>query len=110
MRERPRSPLPWTLVVASLLLVGIVLYLLFSAYLPAKQRIARLESELRDVYAREAQLQTRLAKEEQGKAARDQQLAAYTAERDALARRLEELEKELAAVKAPRRPAPAPRR
>ena len=95
--------MPWLLVTASALLLAIVLYLLFSAYLPAKRRVARLEAELREVYTREAQLQTRLNREEQRGAQREQQLAAFTAERQALSRRVDELEKEIAAAKSARR-------
>lgn len=103
MARPARSTLPWTLVVASVLLVGVVLYLLFAAYLPAQQRVGGLERELRDVYAREAQLQTRLQREQQQGAVREQQLAAFAAERQALTKRVEELEKELEALKTRRR-------
>jgi septal ring factor EnvC (AmiA/AmiB activator) len=100
---RERTTLPWTLVAASVLLVVTVLYLLFGAYVPAKQRIARLEAELRDVYAREGELQTRLQREELGKTTREQQLAAFAAERAALGKRLEQLETELQVVKGARK-------
>ncbi|MBI2219472.1 MAG: hypothetical protein HYU51_19510 [Candidatus Rokubacteria bacterium] len=103
MVDRGRVILPWTLVAASVLLVVIVLYLLFGGYLPARQRIARLEAELRDVYAREAQLQTRLQREDRSRTVREQQLAAFAAERDALGKRLEQLEVELAALKGRKR-------
>ena len=95
--DRARAPLPWLLVAASVLLLAIVLYLFFAAYLPAKQQMARLEAELKQVYAREAQLQTKLAQQEKSHALREQQVTAITQERDALARRIEELEKQLAA-------------
>ena len=84
------------LVAASVLLLVITLYLFFGAYLPAKQRLARLEQELKQVYAREAQLQTKLAQQDKLHALRAQQVTAVTGERDALARRIEELEKEIA--------------
>ena len=93
--SRPR--LPWLLVAASVVLLVITLYLFFGAYLPAKQRVARLESELKQVYARETQLQTRLDQQQKTYALREQQATALTSERDALAKRIEELEKELAA-------------
>jgi septal ring factor EnvC (AmiA/AmiB activator) len=96
--------MPWMLVAASGLLVVIVVYLLFGAYVPTKQRITRLEAELKDVYAREAHLQTRIAKDADKNSQRDQQLAAFTVERDALAKRVEELEREIAARKGPARP------
>lgn len=96
--------MPWVLVAASVLLLVLVVYLLFGAYLPTKKRITHLEAELKDVYAREAQMQTRLAKDAEKGTQRDQQLAASTAERDALAKRVDELEKEIAARKAPARP------
>ena len=85
------------LVAASGLLLLITLYLFFGAYLPAKQHLARLELELKQLYAREAQLQTKLAQQDKLYALRQQQVTALTTERDALARRLEELEKELTA-------------
>lgn len=94
--DRPRAQLPWLLVSASVLLLVIVLYVFFGAYLPAKQRLARLEAELKEVYAREAQLQTRLAQQEKTYALREQQATALTAERDQLTKRIEELERELA--------------
>jgi septal ring factor EnvC (AmiA/AmiB activator) len=94
--DRPRPQLPWLLVAASVLLLAIVVYLFFGAYLPAKQRVARLEAELKQVYAREVQLQTRLDQQEKTYALREQQATALTAERDALAKRIEELERELA--------------
>ena len=83
------------LVAGSALLALLLFYVLFAAYLPAKQRTARLEAELKDVYAREATLQNRLAQQEQRSALRDQQMMALVAEREALARRLENLQREL---------------
>lgn len=101
--DRARMSTPWLLVIASVLLAVLLLYVLFAGYLPAKQRVARLEAELRDVYRREAELQTRLAQQEQRHALREQQLLALTAERDALVKRLEDLERELSAARARRR-------
>jgi type II secretory pathway component PulM len=94
--DQPRPALPWMLVAASVLLLVITLYLFFGAYLPAKQRLTRLELELKQVYAREAQLETKLAQQDKLGALRQQQTTALTTERDALARRIEDLEKELA--------------
>ena len=101
--DAPRARLPWLLVAASVLLAVLLAYILFGAYLPAKRRLAGLERELKDTYAREADLQTRLAKNEQNHALREQQLIAVTAERDALAKRLEELERELAIARGSKR-------
>lgn len=84
------------LVAASVLLLAITLYLFFVAYLPAKHRLALLEAELKQVYAREATLQSRLAQQEKTYALREQQTTALSAERDALAKRIDELERELA--------------
>jgi hypothetical protein len=84
--------LPWLLVVASLMLAALLGYTLFVLYVPAKQRIVGLEGELKQVYTREAELDTR-------QALRERQLQAVTAERDALARRVEQLEGELAAAR-----------
>ena len=93
----------WLIVAGSGLVSALLLYLLFGAYLPARQQLASLEAELREVYAREAALQTRLAQQEQQYALRDQQMAALVAEREALARRLESLQHELAAARPPAR-------
>ena len=103
MTDAPRARLPWLLVAASVLLALLLAYTLFGAYLPAKRRLASLERELKDVYAREAELQTKVAKSEQTYSLREQQLIAVSAERDALARRLEELERELAIARGRRR-------
>jgi type II secretory pathway component PulM len=97
--DAPRGRFPWFLVVAGVLLAVLLGYTLFFGYLPAKQRIVRLELELKDLYAREAELQTKLAQGEQ----RQRQLSAAAAERDAIARRLEDLERELAAARGRRR-------
>ena len=90
-----RSPVPWLLVAGSVLLALLLFYVFFAAYLPAKGRIAQLEAEIKDVYAREAALQTQLAQQEQRGVTRERQTQALTAERDALARRLETLQREL---------------
>ena len=103
MPDGPRATFPWLLVVASLLLALLLGYTLFGAYLPARQRITSLERELKELYAREAELQTRVAQNEQRGATRDRELAQAAAEREAMARRLEDLERQLAAFNARRR-------
>jgi type II secretory pathway component PulM len=60
MGMAPRARLPWMLVAASVLLAVLLGYTLVGGYLPAKRRVASLERELRDVYAREGELQRRL--------------------------------------------------
>jgi predicted nucleic acid-binding Zn-ribbon protein len=92
--------IPWFLVAASVVLLLLVLYVLFVGYLPSKQRVAGLEAELRDLYKREAELQTRLSQQDQR---RERQISALTSERDTLLRRLEELERQLAAARGLRR-------
>jgi len=101
--DRPIPRIPWFLVAASSVLLLLVLYVLFVGYLPSKQRVAGLEAELRDLYKREAELQTKLAQQDQRSAIRERQLAQVTAERDTLLRRLEELEKLLGASRSQRR-------
>jgi type II secretory pathway component PulM len=98
--DRPSTRIPWFLVAASIVLVLVVLYLLFIGYLPAKQRVVSLEAELQDLYKREGELQTKIAQQDQRHALRERQISALTSERDTLIRRLEELEKLLAAVRA----------
>lgn len=61
MADATRAKLPWMLVASSLLFFVLLLYVLFSSYVPAKQRIAGLESELRAVYARIQELERELA-------------------------------------------------
>ena len=100
MADGPNARIPWFLVLASLILLLLVVYVLFVGYLPSKQRVAGLEAELKDVYKREAELQTRLAQQDQR---RERQISSLTAERDTLLRRLEELEKQLAVMRAQHR-------
>ena len=99
----PRRTTPWLIVAAAVVLAGLLAYTLFAGWIPAKQRMTRLEAEMKDVYAREAALQTALAQQEQRSTAREQQLNALRTERDELARRVEDLERELAAARARRR-------
>jgi Tfp pilus assembly protein PilN len=101
--DRPTSRIPWFLVVASIVLLVLVLYVLFVGYLPSKQRVAGLEAELKDLYKREADLQTRIAQQDQRFAVRERQVSALTSERDILIRRLEELERQLAVARGLRR-------
>lgn len=101
--DRSRVRVPWLLVAGSALLLLVLLYVLFGAYLPAKQRIASLEAELKDLYAREAVLQNRLAQQDRRHALRDQQMTALVAEREALARRLDDVQRELTGRPARRR-------
>ncbi len=103
MADRPNARIPWFLVVASIVLLLLVLYVLFVGYLPSKQRVAGLEAELKDLYKREAELQTRITQQDQRYALRERQISALTTERDTLIRRLEELEKLLAAARNQRR-------
>ena len=95
MADRPNARIPWFLVAASFVLLLLVLYVLFVGYLPSRQRVAGLEAELKDLYKREAELQTKIAQQEQRSLLRDRQISQLTGERDALIRRLEELEKQL---------------
>jgi Tfp pilus assembly protein PilN len=103
MADRPNARFPWLLIAASVLLVLVILYVLFVGYLPAKQRIAGLEAELKDLYRREADLQTKIAQQDQRYSVRERQLSALTSERDTLIRRLEELERLLGRTPTPRR-------
>ena len=95
MTDRPNARIPWFLVAASFVLLLLVLYVLFVGYLPSRQRVAGLEAELKDLYKREAELHTKIAQQEQRALLRDRQISQLTGERDALIRRLEELEKQL---------------
>jgi uncharacterized protein YlxW (UPF0749 family) len=94
--DRPNARIPWFLVAASVVLLLLVLYVLFVGYVPSKQRVAGLEAELKDLYKREAELQTRIAQQDQRYSLRERQ---FNSERDALMRRLEEVEKLLAAAR-----------
>jgi septal ring factor EnvC (AmiA/AmiB activator) len=97
--DRPNARIPWFLVAASVVLLLLVLYVLFVGYVPSKQRVAGLEAELKDLYKREAELQTRIAQQDQRYSLRERQVSQLTSERDTLIRRLEELEKQLAAAR-----------
>ena len=95
MPEGSRPAFPWLLVAASLILTALLGYTLFLGYLPAKHRIVRLERELKDLYAREAELQTKLAASDQRQSARETEFVSAVAERDAIARRFEDLQREM---------------
>jgi septal ring factor EnvC (AmiA/AmiB activator) len=103
MTETSRARLSWAIVAGSVLLLVLLFYTLFGGYVPAKRRVASLERELHQLYAREAELETKVAQNEQRHAVREQQLIAISAERDALARRLEDLERQLGVTRGPRR-------
>jgi septal ring factor EnvC (AmiA/AmiB activator) len=90
-------------MVASVLLAALLAYTLFVGYLPAKRRITRLQREVKELTAREAELQAKLSQIEQRSAGRERQLSSAAAEREAMAQRLEELERELAAARGRRR-------
>jgi hypothetical protein len=98
-RARP----PWFLIASSVVFATLLAYVLFGGYLPARQRVTRLEEELRQVYAREVALQTRLAQVDGRQVSRDRQVGALRAERDALARRVADLERQLASARDRRR-------
>lgn len=86
---------PWMLIAAALVLLIMLAYVLLGAYLPSRQRMAGLEIELKDLYQKEAELQTQLAQALQKSTMLQQQVGALAAERDALLRRTRELEQEL---------------
>jgi len=71
----PPARLPWLLVTASILFAVLFAYTLFGGYLPAKRRAASLERELRALYLREAELQTKVAQTERRLADVERQLA-----------------------------------
>ena len=89
----PRAHIPWLLVAGSALLLVLVLYMLFAAYMPTKRRVALLEAELKQVYQREAELQTKLVQQEQAATLREK---ALVTERDELVRRADDLQRQLA--------------
>lgn len=80
---RPRPQIPWLLVAGSGVLAALLAYVLFAGYIPAKRQVDRLDAELREVYAREAALQSRVADLEERLAERDREIAALRAERRA---------------------------
>ena len=66
---------------------------------PAARRLNRvtlLEAEMKEVYLREAELQTKLAQQEQVSALREKALAT---ERDELVRRADDLQRQLATTR-----------
>lgn len=94
---------PWLLVAAALVLASMLAWVLFGAYIPSRQRMARLEAEILEVYQKEADLQTRFAQALQRSVLLERQITALTAEREGLLQRTRELEQELAALRKRRR-------
>lgn len=101
LADRVRAAVPWFLVAASVLFAGLMLYVLFAGFLPAKHRARHLEAELKALYAQEARLHEKLAQIEQHQAQREQHTATLRAERDELARRVEQLERRLGTGRPP---------
>jgi septal ring factor EnvC (AmiA/AmiB activator) len=95
MEPAPPARRPWLLIIAALVMALLLAYVLLGAYLPAKQRMTGLEAEIKQVYQKEVELQTQLAQSLQRIAFLEQRITALTAERDALARRTQELEQQL---------------
>src|SRR5437763_928074 len=63
------------LVAASVLLAALLLYVLFVGYLPAKHKVGGLEQELKTLYRREAEIQTKLTQQDHRYALRERVLA-----------------------------------
>jgi septal ring factor EnvC (AmiA/AmiB activator) len=103
MAVEPVPRKPWLLIVGGLLLAVLLAYTLFAGWLPARHQGRRLQRELEALYRREAELEARLAQLTQRAAAREQQLQALRAERDGLARRVADLERELSTARPGRR-------
>ncbi len=101
--DAPPARRPWLLIGASLVLAALLAYVLFGAYIPSRQHMAGLEREIKEVYQKEVELQTQLAQALQRQTMLQQQVTALTAERDALARRAEELDQQLVALRKRRR-------
>src|SRR5574337_1391875 len=99
MDAAPPAGRPWLLIAAALVLAGVLAYVLLGAYIPSRHRMAGLEAEIKEVYQKEADLQTQLARSLQRNELLQQQLAALAAERAGLVRLTQELEQELAALK-----------
>jgi type II secretory pathway component PulM len=99
--DRARAAVPWFLVAASVLFAALMLYVLFAGFLPAKHRARHLEAELKALYAQEARLHEKLAQIEQYQAERQQHVESLRAERDELARRVEQLERRLGGERPP---------
>jgi hypothetical protein len=93
--DRVRAAVPWFLVAASVLFAALMVYVLFAGFLPAKHRALRLEAELKALYVQEAQLHEKLAQIEQHQAQREQHVQTLRAERNELARRVEQLQRRL---------------
>jgi septal ring factor EnvC (AmiA/AmiB activator) len=95
------------LTAATTVLALLLVYVVFSAYVPATERVVRLETELRQIYAREADLLKRLAEQEERAAALERQVTALEGERARLAAQLVEVLRERATHPAPAAPSEA---
>lgn len=100
---------PWGLIVVGLLLAGLAAWAGVQSIRSAAQE-QRLRAELKQVYLDAESLRSVATQWQERSLLFEQQAAALTAERDALARRIKELEAELAALKGRRFTGPSPRR
>jgi septal ring factor EnvC (AmiA/AmiB activator) len=94
---------PWPLIVASVVLASALGYVVLGGWVPSRQRLTDLETEIQDVYRNEATLQTRLVRSMERIALLERRVTAVTAERDRLAHRIRLLEDELRTLKTPKK-------
>lgn len=92
---------PWGLIVVSLLLAGLAAWAGIQSIRSAAQE-QRLRAELKQVYLDAESLRSVATQWQERAMLLEQQAAALTTEREGLAKRIKELETELAALKGPR--------
>lgn len=99
---------PWALIIASLLLAALAAWTGIQ-YMRGAARERRLQAELKEIYQEAETLRSVATQWRERAMFREQQTSALTVERDALSKRIREVEAELAALKG-RRGGSAPAR
>lgn len=107
LRDDVRPRRPWLLIIASLLLAGIAVWTAVQWKQTTDQEL-KLRAELKQVYLEAEQLRAQASQSQQRVSLLEKQVMAFSAEREATTKRMEELEAELSKARPGGRRPPVP--